>query len=144
MEELLLNTFLAFDELDVVDQQDIRFPVATLERDLAVVTKTVDEVVGEFFGRDVLDPHAGEQSLCVVAGRMKKVRLAQARSSPDEQGVVRTRRRLRDRDGSGMSESVGRSDHKSVEGVLRIEAVAPDPEAEGVAGGFVKYDGHDS
>ena len=68
VEELFLDTFFAFDELNVVDEQHVDIAVAAFERDLAVVAEGVDEVVGEFFGRDVLDPHAWEQPLRVVTG----------------------------------------------------------------------------
>lgn len=39
VEELFLDTFLAFDELDVVDQQDVDVAVTALERGLAVVAQ---------------------------------------------------------------------------------------------------------
>ena len=60
MEELLLDTFFALDELDVIDEQYVDIAIAALERDLAVVSKRVDEVVGELLSGDVLDPHARE------------------------------------------------------------------------------------
>ena len=67
VEELLLDTFFAFDELNVVDQQHIDIPVTAFEGDSAVITQGVDEVVGEFLGRDVFESHAWEQPLCVIA-----------------------------------------------------------------------------
>ena len=78
MEELFLSAFLAFDELDVVDQQDVDVAEAAFERCGAVVTQRVDEVVGELLGRDVLDPHAREQLLRVVTGGVQQVGLAQS------------------------------------------------------------------
>lgn len=68
VEELFLDTFLAFDELDVVDEENVDVAVAAFERDPAVIAQRVDEVVGEFFGGDVLDPHAREETLRIVPG----------------------------------------------------------------------------
>jgi hypothetical protein len=68
VEELLLDTFFALDELNIVDQQHIDIPVTALEGHSAVITQGVDEVVGEFLSRDVFDSHAWEKPLCVVAG----------------------------------------------------------------------------
>ena len=108
MEELLLDAFLALDELDVVDQQHVDVAVAAFERRFAVVAQRVDEVVGEFLGGDVLDAHAGKQPLGVVAGRVQKVCLAEAGFAPDEQRVVGPRGCLSNRERRGVSEPVRR------------------------------------
>ena len=122
MEELLLDAFLAFDELDVVDQQHVDVAVTALEGRLAVVTQRVDEVVGELFGGDVLDPHAGEQPLGVVAGGVQQVGLAEPGLAPDEQRVVGAGRRLGDGERGGVGEPVGGADDEGVEGVAPVEA----------------------
>ena len=122
VEELFLDTFLAFDELDVIDEQHVDVAVAALERDLAVVAQRVDEVVGEFLGGDVLDPHAGEQSLRVIAGGVQQVGLAEAGLAPDEERVVGAGRCFGDRQGRGVREAVGGADDEGVEGVATVEA----------------------
>ena len=121
VEELLLDTFLALDELDVVDQQHVDVAVAALERRLAVVAQRVDEVVGEFLGRDVLDPHAGKQPLGVVTGGVQKVGLAEAGLAPDEERVVGAGRRFGDGERRGVSEAVGGADDERVEGVAPVQ-----------------------
>ncbi|COW92136.1 Uncharacterised protein [Mycobacterium tuberculosis] len=70
VEELLLNTLFAFNELDVVDQQHVYVAVAAFECDLAVIAERVNEVVGEFLGGDIFDPHSREQPLGIVACRV--------------------------------------------------------------------------
>ena len=122
VEELFLDAFFALDELDVVDQQHVDVAVAAFERGFAVIAQRVDEVVGEFLGGDVLDPHAGEQSLGVVAGRVQKVGLAEAGLTPDEQRVVGAGGRLGNREAGGVSEPIGCADDEGVEGVAPVEA----------------------
>ena len=120
MEELLLDALFALDELDIVDEEHIGVPVAALEGNSAVITQGVDEVVGEFFGGDVLDPHTGKEALGVVAGRMQQVSFTETRFTPNEQRVVRPGRRLGDSQCSGVGESVGGADDERVEGVPAI------------------------
>jgi hypothetical protein len=121
VEELFLDTFFAFDELNVIDEEDVDVAVAALESNLAVVAERIDEVVGEFLGGDVLDPHAREQSLCVVAGGMQQVRLAETRLAPDEQGVVGTSGCFGDCQSSGMRKSIGGTDDERIEGIAPVE-----------------------
>ncbi len=106
MEELFLDALFAFDELDVIDEQHVDIAVAALEGDPAVVAQRVDEIVGEFFGGDVLDPHTREQSLRVVAGRVQQVGLAEAGLAPDEKRVVGAGGCFGDRQGGGVREPV--------------------------------------
>ena len=121
VEELLLGSFLALQELDVVDEQDVDVAVAPLERDLAVVPQAVDEVVGELLGGDVAHPHPGEQPLGVVPDGVQQMRLAQPGVTPDEQRVVGPRRRLGDRDRGRVREPVGRADDERVERVPLVQ-----------------------
>ena len=97
VEELFLDAVFALDELDVVDEQDVDVAVGAFERRSTVIAQRVDEVVGEFLGRDVLDPHPREQSLGVIAGRVQEVGLTQTRLAPDEQRVVGPGGRFGDR-----------------------------------------------
>ena len=115
MEELFLDTFLALDELNVIDQQHVDISVAPFEGDFAVVTQGVDEIVGEFFGGDVLDPHPGKQPLGVVAGGMQEVSLAQAGSAVDEQWVVAAAGTFGHRQCCGMGEAIRWADDETLE-----------------------------
>ena len=138
VEELFLDTFLADQELDVVDEQHVDVAVAALERDPTVVTQRVDEVVGEFLGGDVLDPHTREQSLGVVPCCVQQVRLAETGLTPDEQRVVGARRGFGDSDGRRVREAIRRSDHEGVEGVLGVEVGARRSGRRGWAFGEVR------
>ena len=122
VEELFLDAFLALDELDVIDEQHVDVAVAAFEGDLAVVAERVDEVVGEFLGGDVLDPHPGEQPLRIVAGGMQQVCLAETRLAPNEQRVVGAGGCFGDRQSGGVREPIGGTDDEGVEGVAAVEA----------------------
>ncbi len=122
VEELLLDAFLALDELDVVDEQYVDVAITALERRLAVVAQRVDEVVGELLGGDVLDAHAGKEPLRVVARRVQEVCLAEPGLTPDEERVVGTRRRLGDGEAGRVGEPVGGTDDEGVERVPAVEA----------------------
>src|SRR5437764_332629 len=95
--------------------------VARLDRDLAIVAQRVDEVVGELFGRDVPDAHAGEEPLRVMADRVQQVCLAEPGLTPDEERVVRARRCFGHSDRGRVREPVGRADDEGVERVLLVE-----------------------
>lgn len=121
MEELFLDTFFPLDELDVVDQQDVDVAVTAFERRLAVIAQGVDEVVREFLGRHVLDPHPGKQALRVVTRGMQQMGFAQPGLTPDEQRVVGAGGRLGDGERGSVGEPVGRPDDKGLEGVAAVE-----------------------
>ena len=53
MEELLLQTFFAFHELNVVDEQDVNFAITPFERTDGVVANAIDIFVEERFGGDI-------------------------------------------------------------------------------------------
>ena len=80
VEELLLQAFLAFHELNVVDQEYVAVPVATLEDHLAVVADGVDEVVHEGLCRDIANAHAGEVVHPVMTDGMEQMGLPQPQS----------------------------------------------------------------
>src|SRR5262249_16090656 len=124
VEKLLLDALLALDELDVVDEKDIDVPVTSFEGDFAVIAERVDEVVGELFGGNVLDPHTGEQTLGVVPGGMKQVSLAEAGFAPNEQGVVGPRWGFGDRERSGVSKPIRGADDEGVECVALVQVDA--------------------
>src|SRR5262249_3893677 len=62
---------------------------------------------------------------------VEQVRLAEPGAPVDEEGVVRLRRRFRDRERSRVREAIRRPDHERVERVLRLEAAALRPRREG-------------
>ena len=50
VEKFFLRALLAGDELDIVHQQDIVVPVSFPERREAIISNSVDQLVGELFG----------------------------------------------------------------------------------------------
>ena len=122
VEELGLRPFLADDELDVVDEQDVHAAVPLAEFENAVVPNRVDDLVHEAFGRDVreLQPRAVRQD--VVADRVHQMGLAQTDAAVEEQRVVRTRRRFSHRAAGRVRELIRRADDERVEGVAGTQA----------------------
>ena len=132
VEQLLLEPFLAFDELDVVDEQHVgRVAVLATERLLRAVPDAVDVVVEERLGRDVPDQEVRVVLPHEVGDGLEQVGLAQPGVAVDEQRVVGERRPLGDGQGGRVGEAVRRADHEGVEGVLGVQRV----EAGGVVPG---------
>ncbi len=89
MEKLLLKVLLAFDELDVVDEQQVVGAVAELERVGLFVPQSVDKLVHHRLGRDVPHTQPGMLLEDIVTNRLKQVRFPQAGAPVDEERVVR-------------------------------------------------------
>ena len=89
VEELLLQTFLALHELDVVDQQHVDVAVAALEVGDGVGTDAVDVLVEERLGADVANDVVLVVAVHVVPDGMQQVGLAETGRAVDEQRVVR-------------------------------------------------------
>ena len=122
MEELLLQTFLAFHELDVVDEQHVDFAVAALERADRVVADAVDVLVQERLGRHVAHLVVRVVLVHVRADRVQKVRLAQSCRAIDEKRVVGAAWCFGDALRSCERELVRCALHERVERVARIES----------------------
>ena len=88
VEELFLEPFLAFDELDVVDEQNVDFAVPPLELNRRVLTDRVDELVEERLGRDVPHGEVWIVRVDIVGDGSQQVRLAEAGVAVDEEWVV--------------------------------------------------------
>ena len=58
MEQLLLGAFLAGDELDVVDEQNVRRPVLFAECGHVLAANRLNQVVGEGFRGNVAEVEA--------------------------------------------------------------------------------------
>ena len=124
VEELLLGPLLAFEELDVVDEQEVAVAVAAVELGIVRRLQRDDEVVHELLGGDVANTEPGLHSRDVAADRVEEVGLAEPGASVDEERVVGVGRRLRDGERGGVREAVGRADHEGVEGVFGMEVAA--------------------
>jgi len=88
VKKLLLCSFLAGDELDVVQQQQLQIPKALPEGGHFLIANRVDEFVGELFGGDVECFATNTVFKSVVADRIQKVCLPQTDPPKQKQGVV--------------------------------------------------------
>src|SRR5439155_3700741 len=85
VEELLLGSFLAGDELDVVDEQDVDAAV-TLSKLLALLAADgIDEFIGELFARRVHDALLGVARQHGMPDGVHQMCLAQPDATVDEQ-----------------------------------------------------------
>src|SRR3954447_20323756 len=75
VEELLAGPLLARQELDVVDQDDVRLAKTILECRGAPLADRFDELAGELLDRRTADPHASSETRHVVADRVEEMRL---------------------------------------------------------------------
>ena len=116
VEKLLLRRLLAGDELDVVDQQHVGFPVFLAELLGGVVAHRGDDLVGELFTVHVDDVEIGMVFLDLDLDGVEQVGLAQAGRPVDEQRVVGAGRIGRHRLGCRVGKLVGGTLDKVLEG----------------------------
>ena len=128
MEQLFLHRLLASQKLHVVDEQHVYPAVAVAEARLPVAVVAlaaedgIDQLVDELFAGGVQHPHGGAVDGDIVGDGLQKVRLAQAGSAVNVQGVeVRAgvfRHRLR----RGEHEFVALARHERFKGETRVDA----------------------
>src|SRR5215217_7164765 len=121
VEERFLGFDLTFEELYIVDEQDVILPVALLKIQRRIVPDRVDEVVGEVFARHIANPHARVLILDVLANGVEQVCLTETYTTIDEERVVDDPWCLGDSQGRGVSEPVAGADNEGVEGVFGLE-----------------------
>ena len=121
VEELLEDLFLSFEELDIVEQQNIDRSVSSLEFIHALLADAVDELVEELLGGDVSDHRSRVELSAVLTDRVQQVGLAEAGIGVDEQRVVVTARLFGNGHGRCVGKAVRLPDDEVVEGVLGNE-----------------------
>src|ERR1700682_3998957 len=104
VEELLLRTVLAREELNVVDQQHVHGPVLVTELAHPGGRDRADHLVCELFGSEIHDALAREAVVNLMADGVHEVSLAQPHTSIKKEWVVAVARSFGDCLGSGMSE----------------------------------------
>ncbi len=94
VKELALQTVLASKKLDIVDQEEIRFPVFFAKRHEGVGLNRINVIVGEFLRRNV--KHFGLRTLfqSFPANRMKQVSFAESGRGVEKQGLIGAARRI--------------------------------------------------
>ena len=121
VEELFLNTFLAGEELNVVNQQHIGLTVFLAELHQLVFLNGRNVFVGELLGGDVRDLRALLGTGHVLTHRVQQVRLAEPRAAVKEERVVSLAGLLGHSHGSRMREAVVIPHHKRVKRVARVK-----------------------
>src|SRR5208337_170487 len=123
MEELFRCPFFSGDELNVVHKEHIDVSVLIPERNHAVISKGVYDVVGESLRGDVSQPHLLPVMFNHVADSLHKVGLPQADSPVKKKRVVSLCWSLRHCPCRSVSELVARSDYECLEGIPGVELV---------------------
>jgi hypothetical protein len=123
VEELLLRAFLAGEELDVVDQQQVEVVVLRLQLVEGLALVILDDVGDELLGVQVQHAGVGLVAQQLVADRVHQVGLAEAHAAVDEQRVVHRAGRAGHVQGGGARHLVGAAGHQGVEGERGVEPV---------------------
>ena len=96
VKKFLLRPLLPAEELNIVDQEQIRLPVTFAEFHQSVVLDGVDEFVDKEFARQVHHPRRFLFRPDVLADRLHQVRLSESDAAINKERIVCARGRLRD------------------------------------------------
>ena len=89
VEELLLGTLFAADELDIVDEKYVRVAVLLAELRHLRKTEGFDKLVCEVVALDVADHLVGVVLLYLVADSVEQVGFAETRVTVQKERIVR-------------------------------------------------------
>ena len=120
VEEFLLGAFLAGEELDVVDEQDIGLAVFFAEFHQRAVLDGIDELVRELLAGEVNDLCGGVVGLHMMADRLEEVGFSNAADAVDKEGIVGDGGRIADGERGGVGEFVVTTHDEILKGVARI------------------------
>ena len=121
MEKFLLGTLTTGDELNIVDEKQVRFPIFAAKFDILLVLNSVNQLIGELIALDVHHIHIGIVLADLVGNGVKQVGLTHTGRAIQKQRVVGFTGGLSHGDGGTVRHAVGRTDNKAVEGELGIE-----------------------
>ncbi len=113
--------FLTRDELDVVDQQQVRVPQPLLETDRVVFLQRTDKLDHELFGGHGYDASAAILLQESVADRVQEVSFASARAAVNEKRIEADGLAGRQRARGGCGDLIGLPDDERLKAVARIE-----------------------
>src|SRR5215475_11859437 len=122
VKKFLLRPLLTTEKLNVVNQKKVGLPITLPEFDQIAVLDRVDELVDEQLTRDIDHLHVFPFRPDELADGLHKMGLAQTDAAVNKEGIIRTRRRLRDSETGCMRDFVIRTDDERFEGVSRIES----------------------
>src|SRR4030095_775910 len=115
VKKFLLGTFLATEEMNVVNQEKVSLAIALAELDQVVVLDRVDEFIDEQFAREIHHAGAFAARPKVLADRLHEMCFAKPNASINEERVVGLGRRLRDGQARGVRNLIVRPDHERFE-----------------------------
>ena len=87
MEELLLRGVFAGNELNIVDQEQVRAAVFEAELVVLAFAQSVDQLVGELVALDIDDVVVRMRFVNLVGNGIEQVRLADAGRAVEESGL---------------------------------------------------------
>ena len=124
VKEFSLGALLSGNELDIVDKEDVHATKTVSKLVHPLVTDGIDELIGEVLRGEVTDRRGVGNDILVedeVADSVEKVRLAEADSAVNEEGVVVLTGKFGNGETGGVGELVAWADDKVIKGVLWIE-----------------------
>src|SRR2546421_4553091 len=122
VEELFLRHFLAFQEMHIVDEEEVDVvAVATPKLGHGARVNRLNDLVDELLGPEVVDPRPRVLRQHGVGDRLHEVRLAEAGGAVDEKRVVGLAGRLRDGVRGCRGQLVRLADDEGLERVALIE-----------------------
>jgi hypothetical protein len=122
MEELFLRRFLARNELDIVDHQNIDRTVPRPEIVHLLGADGIDHVIGKCFRGDIKDGKCRIYLKRAMPDGVQQVGLAETDTAVNEEGVVEMTRIFGDSQRRGMGKLVGRSHNVIVISQARIQS----------------------
>ena len=136
MEKFLLGGFLAGDELNIINEEQVTFPVFVAEFHVFAAGNGGNQLVGEFVALDINDVRLWILAADVVGDGIQQVGLTHAGRAVDEQGIIHLPRIFGDGDGGTVGKPVAGADHEIIEGELGVKVHGGDGlafVAEGIA-----------
>ena len=121
MEKFLLRGVLAGDELDIIDEEEVRAAVFEAELVVFAFAQGVDEFVCKLVSLDVDDVVVRVVLMNFVRNGIEKVRLPNAGRAVDEKWIIRIRGLFRNGDGGGVRKLVAVADDEVIERKLRVK-----------------------
>ena len=120
--EFLLRPLLPTQKLNVVNQKNVGLPITLAEFHQITVLDRVDEVVNKQLTGDVDHLHVLPFRPDELADGLHEMGLAETDAAVNKEGIIRTRRRLRDSETGCVRDFIVRSDDERFERVPRVES----------------------
>ena len=106
VEELLLDTYLAGYELDIVHEEEVNIAVFVAELLLGVVLDGLNHLIRKVVALDIGYLGVGIGLVYLLPYGQKQMRLSEPRVAVDEKRVIGKPRVIGDRDGGSVGEFV--------------------------------------